>query len=257
MSVQLKIRSCGRSDIGLVRTENQDAWGKFPQDNDDLTTPHGVLFIVADGMGGHQGGREASQMAVRLISQVYFSQSEDSLPSRLKHAFEVANEQILQHAGRNPQLQGMGTTCTALVLQANHAFIAHVGDSRAYRINDHEVTQLTQDHSYVAEMQRQGILTDEEAKGHPQRSVLNRALGAKPKEEVDLVDGILMKCGDRFVICSDGLAKVTDDELKSIVMSKEPENACQALVDLANERGGSDNVTIQIITVTTTPEPDS
>ena len=109
----------------------------------------------------------------------------------------------------------------------------------------------------MAEMQRQGILTDEEAKGHPKRSVLNRALGAKPNEEVDLVDGLFPKYGDRFVICSDGLGKVTDAELKQIVMSKEPESACQELVDMANERGGSDNVTIQIITVTTTSEPDS
>jgi protein phosphatase len=212
-------------------------------------TPHGQLFVVADGMGGHQGGQEASQMAVRIILQVYASGTEAAIPDRLKGAFEAANDQILQHARRNPQLQGMGTTCTALVLQDRQAYLAHVGDSRAYLINHEGIKQLTQDHSYVAEMQRQGILTDQEAKSHPQRSVLNRALGVKPSEDIDLIDGMTVAAEDHFLLCSDGLSTVSDKKLLEVVTSNPPEAACNKLVQLANDMGGGDNVTSQIIRI--------
>ncbi|MCG8608061.1 Stp1/IreP family PP2C-type Ser/Thr phosphatase [bacterium] len=249
MSDRLTITFCGCSHTGLVRAENQDAYGKFPKDSKDLMAPLGQLFVVADGMGGHQGGQEASQMAVRIIQQVYASATDLSIPERLKNAFKAANDQILQHAHRNPQLQGMGTTCTALVLKDRQAYLAHVGDSRAYLINHAGIKQLTQDHSYVAEMQRQGILTAQEAKSHPQRSVLNRALGVKPTEDIDLIEGIMVEPDDHFLLCSDGLSTVSEKELYEVVMSNPPEAACNKLVQLANEMGGGDNVTNQIIRI--------
>ncbi|MFQ5824504.1 MAG: Stp1/IreP family PP2C-type Ser/Thr phosphatase [bacterium] len=234
---------------GLIRTDNQDYCGKYPEDSLKLFSPTGQLFLVADGMGGHMGGREASHMAVSIIQQVYFSNLSGDIPKSLHKAFETANEKIYQVATSNPNLHRMGTTCTVLALKDDKAFIAHVGDSRAYLINRNKIEQLTQDHSHVAEMRRQGILTEEEAKVHPDRSILTRALGVDSTVEVDAINNIPLIAGEYFLLCSDGLAKVDNKEIKSIILSKTPQQACERLVHLANERGGEDNVTTQVIRI--------
>ncbi len=239
------------SDRGMIREDNQDCYGKYPEDSTELTTPDGQLFIIADGMGGHRGGQEASQMAVNIIQQVYFTSTAQDVLERLEEAFEVANSQIYQLATTNPKLHGMGTTCTALVLKDSSGYIAHVGDSRAYRISRTKIEQLTQDHSQVAELHRRGILTEKEAMEHPNRSILNRALGVDTTVKVDLIDVMTLKAGEHYVLCTDGLAKVENKEIKSIVLSNSPQQACEKLIKMANERGGEDNVTVQVIRIDT------
>lgn len=232
---------------GMVRTDNQDAYGKFPADSLELSTPKGLLFIVADGMGGHTAGKEASTMAVRLVCEVYFDDPSASIIESLRLAVQAANERIYQLSRDNSELRGMGTTCTALALKDDRAYLAHVGDSRAYRITRSGVEQLTKDHSKVAEMQRLGILTEEEARNHPDKSHLYRALGIAATVQADLRDDLVIGKDEYFLLCTDGLAKVEEHEIKRIVLSSAPGRACRRLIDLANQRGGGDNVTVQVI----------
>ncbi|MCH7674854.1 Stp1/IreP family PP2C-type Ser/Thr phosphatase [candidate division KSB1 bacterium] len=249
MNRKLTITVGNRTDLGLTRSENQDSLGKFPENSTDLAGPLGQLFIVADGMGGHRGGREASQTAVRIIQDIYSTNKTGDIDEVLEDALREANREIFKLASSDPNLFGMGTTCTVLSLVEDEACIAHVGDSRAYRINESTFEQLTQDHSQVGEMERQGIISQQEAKEHPQRFLLNRALGAREDVEVDIYKNIKLTPGDYFLLCSDGLAKVDDQELKQAVLSNPPQQACDQLVKLANERGGEDNVTVQVIQV--------
>jgi len=246
---KLTITVGNRTDLGLTRSENQDSLGKFPENSTDLAGPRGQLFIVADGMGGHRGGREASQTAVRIIQDIYSSNTSGDIDEVLEDALQAANREIFKLACSDPNLFGMGTTCTVLSLVEDEACIAHVGDSRVYRINESTIEQLTQDHSQVGEMERQGIISQREAREHPQRFLLNRALGAREDVEVDIYDNIKLTPGDYFLLCTDGLAKVDDQELKEAVLSNPPQQACDQLVKLANERGGEDNVTVQVIQV--------
>jgi protein phosphatase len=234
---------------GLKRADNQDAFGKFPPDSLELSLPKGLLFIVADGMGGHANGKEASAMAVQIVQQVYFADPNENISECLQAAFETANEQIHQRATSKLEFRGMGTTCTALVLHDDRAYIAHVGDSRAYRISKSKIEQLTQDHSKVAEMQRLGILTESEAKSHPEKSHLYRALGIAPTVKVDLAADLPLRPDERFLLCTDGLAKIAEHEIKQIVLANSPPEACDKLIELANDRGGSDNSTAQVIWV--------
>ena len=248
MEQELTVSFSQLTDVGLLRSENQDSYGKFPPDSNDLYSDQGQLFIIADGMGGHRGGQQASQMAVSSIHKIYFENSAVEIPQRLIQAFRETNMKIYQFAQDNAEFQGMGTTCTCMAIKDNRAYVAHVGDSRAYRIHRSGIEQLTNDHSQVAELQRQGILTEQEARLHPQRNLLNRALGAKTSVEVDSLE-LTIQAGDHFLICSDGLTRIEDATLKVVVLSNPPDKACDQLVQLANEMGGEDNVTVQIIRI--------
>ncbi len=249
METELTITFSQLSDVGLLRSENQDSFGKFPPDSSDLYS-QGLLFIIADGMGGHRGGQQASNMAVTTVSKFYFENGDMEIPQRLLQGFQEANQKIHQFAQSNAEFLGMGTTCTCLALKNNRGYIAHVGDSRAYRIHRAGIDQLTSDHSQVAELQRQGILTEKEARQHPQRNLLNRALGARPAVEADSFE-FAISPGDHFLLCSDGLTRVEDETLKELVLTNTPDKACHKLVQLANEMGGEDNVTVQVIRVNT------
>ncbi|MCH8034908.1 MAG: Stp1/IreP family PP2C-type Ser/Thr phosphatase [Bacteroidetes bacterium] len=246
---KLSVSYHGTSDIGLERTENQDSFGKFPLDSEDPYQPKGLLYIIADGMGGHAGGKKASRLALNVVSQVYFSLSSNNISDCLQGAFNSANSKIYQTSEEELQFKGMGTTCTALVLEKDFAYIAHVGDSRVYRITHEKIVQLTQDHTQVAEMYRQGILSKKEAKHHPSKSVLIRALGTEPKVEIDIKEKIQVKPEDYYVLCSDGLANVKKEEIREIVLANSPEDAGEELISLANQRGGHDNVTVLIIKI--------
>ena len=238
----------GSSDIGLIRIENQDSFGKFPQNDHNLYSNKGQLFIVADGMGGHVGGKEASSIAVETIHEVYFSGSTDTLSS-LKDAIEKANSNIYSKSENSEQLRGMGTTCTVLVIKEEKGFIAHVGDSRIYMIESNsagKIEQLTEDHTKVHEMVKEGILTEKEAEVYPSKSVLMRALGVEKKVNVDFKH-IPIKKGQSFILCSDGLAGVAKDEISQIVNRESPEESCNTLIKMANDRGGKDNVTVMVI----------
>lgn len=239
----------------MQRADNQDSYGAFPeQGRQDLLTPFGLLFIVADGMGGHVGGREASQLAVKTVEATYFTEPPDDVGERLGMAIEAANEQIFDRARLDPSLHGMGTTCTTLVLRGQSAYLAHVGDSRAYRLRDGALEQLTLDHSRVAELVRENLISAEDAAQHPYRNVLSRALGTAPEVEVDIDGPIAVQPGDVFLLCSDGLNYLTDDEIKATMLAYPPQAACDRLVEQANDRGGVDNVTMQIVQVDHLPD---
>lgn len=254
----LQIEYSGLTDIGMVRTENQDSYGKFPTDNLNLYADKGQLFIVADGMGGHTGGKQASNLAVDTICKVYSESDHFNLADALHASIVAANSRIHQAAGKSTELSRMGTTCTTLLLHENTGIIGHVGDSRVYRIEYGKIEQLTEDHTQVQAMLKEGVLTPEEAKVYPSRSVLARALGVEEKVKVDIIQNIPLRTGQIYLLCSDGLAKVTESEILKIVSENSTEIASRQLVALANERGGKDNVTVQIIKVGTkksTPLP--
>ncbi len=219
----------------------------------DLTDPSGLLFIVADGMGGHLGGREASQMAVHHIAERFYAASLRHPAEKLRRAFLAANAAIYARADADPTLQGMGTTATALLLRGRHGWIGHVGDSRAYRITEEGIEQLTQDHSQVEEMVRRNLLTREQAAIHPQRNVLNRALGARAEMEVDVIPRLPLQPDQRYLLCSDGLAEVPLDDVRDAVLAHPPQRACDRLVQLANAHGGHDNVTVLVIQINQLP----
>jgi len=242
------------SDTGRVRRENQDAHGWFPH---QATSPaKEKLFVVADGMGGHTRGREASQTAVAVVQEAFFANPKQPVAERLRQAFIKANETIYQRAqGAEPATNGnghthtatMGTTCTALALTNGAIHIAHVGDSRAYRINRKHIERLTQDHTMVEELLRAGILTEEEARTHPRRNVLVRAMGVAPTLDVDVVEAGSLASGDHYLLCTDGLAAIPLPKLQHLVLHQTPQHACENLVALANEQGGYDNVTALLI----------
>ncbi len=232
------------SDVGRVRAENEDACGRFPREDPGAEEQ---LFIVADGMGGHERGREASTTAVEVVQRTYFAQAGGGGPvlRRLERAVQRANAQVHEQAA-NGRVK-MGTTCTALALAEGRLFLAHVGDSRAYRIRNAHLEPLTQDHTLAEDLRREHVLTDDEARTHPRRHVLTRALGIDPILQVDLREGGAGRAGDRFLLCTDGLAEVPEGELLNAVKSHPPQQACEALVQQANERGGRDNVTVLIV----------
>ncbi len=237
-----------KSDIGLVRTENQDNFGKFPESNLNILSPKGQLFIVADGMGGHIGGKEASSIAVKVVESEYFkSEFEESVA--LKTAIENANNAIYNKSGDKTEFGRMGTTCSALVLLPDRVIAGHVGDSRIYKIENNTIEQITRDHTKVQEMLREGILTPEEARNYPSKSVLARALGVDETVKVDIIEDIRLKRGQSFVMCSDGLAKISKGEILKIVSGNSPSDACDILINLANERGGKDNVTVIVVKI--------
>lgn len=236
------------TDVGRVRKENEDAFGRFPEHDARGAPDH--LFVVADGMGGHIRGREASATAVDAVHHTYFAHAELPVNERLTRAFESANAQVYEMSGERGRRDTMGTTGTALALVAGRAYVAHVGDSRAYRINEQHTEQLTRDHTMVDEMRREGILTQQEARHHPQRNALTRAIGTEPHVQVDLIEAGVPQAGDRFLLCTDGLASIPVEEIREVVLGHSPQDACEQLVQRANASGGYDNVTALIVHVT-------
>jgi serine/threonine protein phosphatase PrpC len=245
-----KLSFANATHVGRVRSENQDSFGKFPEGNTDLHHPGGQLFVIADGMGGQNAGREASAIAVNTLGQAYYAGASLSVIDNLGAAYVAANEAIYSKSTSGPEYRGMGTTCVTLVLTDGKAFIGNIGDSRVYKINHRGIRQLTQDHSKVAELVRRGIITAEEARHHPERSHLYRAMGPRPTIEVDYFDNMALGTSRSYLMCTDGLFNhVDDDEMRQIILNSSPERACKQLIQLALDRGGSDNVTIQVIRV--------
>jgi protein phosphatase len=212
---------------------------------------YGHIFIVADGMGGHAVGEKASAMAVRNIPFIYQKHVQtEGVVGAVKRAFEETNAAIYEIGKNNPEFKGLGTTSTALFLRPDGAWIGHVGDSRAYRIRKGKVEQLTFDHSWVWEVaRRQGIDPDE--LGEFKKNVIIRSLGPDETVDVDIEGPHPAEPGDTFLLCSDGLSNlVPADEIGSVVAAFPPNEACQFLVELANLRGGPDNITCLIVQVT-------
>jgi protein phosphatase len=248
--VKLSIEYSGSSDIGLVRSENQDSFGKYPIGVMDIYSGKGQLFIIADGMGGHAGGKIASRLAVDTISKVYFSAEDLNTSEAVRNAIDQANKRIYWESENSDyNLAGMGTTCSVLVLKANKAVIGHVGDSRIYRIEDNNIEQLTEDHTQVNEMLKQGILSVKEAENYPLKTVLARAVGTDKQVKPDIIPDLLVKEGQSYILCTDGLGKVNPKEILEIVSSNSAAEASEKLVKIANERGGNDNVTVLVLKI--------
>jgi protein phosphatase len=238
-----QLKTAFLSDIGRTRAENQDSCGEFEG-------PSGArMMAVADGMGGHQGGATASRIAIEALGEV-FTRTPEPAAGTLRESLENANARVRQAAQGRPELRGMGTTCVALVFAADGAaWVAHVGDSRAYLLRDGSMAPLTADHSTVAELVRLGKITLEEAAVHPRRNEILRSIGAEPSVQVDVAP-IDVRPGDQYLLCSDGLSGlVSDSEMGAVLLRESPENATRILVDLANERGGPDNVTVMVTAV--------
>lgn len=250
-----KLRSGSRSSVGQVRENNEDSI--HVNGNDEY-----VIAVVADGMGGAVAGEEASRLAVEAIRSGLVKLPEDDDQARLKTeqiaqklrgAIRAGNDSIVQRAQKAPELRGMGTTVTLAYVRYTHAVIAHVGDSRAYLVSNYSlprIQQITADHSFVDALVSAGHLTQEQADEHPMRHVLYRALGQTEELDIDVYQTRL-RPGDHVVLCSDGLTRhVKPAEIADIVLEQpEPDAACQALVDLANARGGEDNVSVIVVNV--------
>lgn len=246
-----EIDHCGVTDVGVKRSHNQDAFTVQKAPDRDHWQRVGHLFIVADGMGGHAVGEKASAKAVQEIPLTYVKHVQDGPAAALRHAFQEANAGINAIGTSTPEFRGLGTTATALVLRSEGAWIAHVGDSRAYRLRLGQIQQLTYDHSYAWEMARRLGIPPEEL-GDVKRNVIVRSLGPDPLVQVDVEGPYPLDDGDTFVLCSDGLSnQVPPEEIGAVVGIMPIQEAARFLVELANLRGGPDNITVLIVRVGT------
>jgi serine/threonine protein phosphatase PrpC len=239
-----------QTDPGCIRETNEDSVRYFrPADPAELARK-GVIAIVADGMGGHSAGEVASRIATDVIKEVFYK-TDDEATASLRTAFTVANQEIHSASLNDTALAGMGTTCTALVLQNGSAHCAYVGDTRLYLIRAGEIYAMTEDHSAVMEMVHLGLITLEEARHHEDKNVIIRALGSQPEVEVSVwKKPFPVREGDRFLLCSDGLSDlVGDEEIKQAVLAGDSHSSSENLIALAKARGGHDNVTVGILTI--------
>ncbi len=240
---QLRLDVAQLTDVGRKREHNEDNMAYVIPKDPQVMAHKGALLIVADGMGGHAAGEVASEIAVDTVSNAYYQDESDDVPAALLRAIQRANLAIHQRASENMLRSGMGTTCVAAVLRGNRAYIANVGDSRAYLVRRSQIRQISQDHSWVAEQVRAGLLTEEQARTHAQRNVITRSLGTKPEEEIDLFIEDLEE-GDTLLLCCDGLSgMVSDEELLHTLEQFVPQESVYHLVERANEYGGVDNIT--------------
>ncbi|MEM7246864.1 MAG: Stp1/IreP family PP2C-type Ser/Thr phosphatase [Acidobacteriota bacterium] len=241
----------GRTDVGRKREHNEDSLL--------LNEKHG-LFTIADGMGGHASGEVASKLAVDVLNEFIEISGDDSditwpfefdegvsmEANRIFTAIKLANMKIIEVTQERKELEGMGTTLVTLLVQGEHAYIGHVGDSRAYLVRNNELSQLTSDHSWVNEQMKLGVLTKAEARNHPYRNVVTRALGGREVIKADLACEKLQP-NDIILLCSDGLnSMIDDDRILEIILGQtdDLEACCQALVEAANNAGGDDNISV-------------
>lgn len=240
------IKAYAKSDKGKVREINQDYY-YISEPLDQVQ-----LYILADGMGGYSGGEIASSLAVQTAKNYIennfkdIEKDKDSIIQLLGSSMEYANMIVYEKSKENPELQGMGTTLEICLIYNNKAYIGHIGDSRIYRIRKDFIRKLTQDHSYVQKLVKEGTITKEQAEHHPQKNMLMKALGCNAFVEPDvMVKGFLKD--DILIMCSDGLTNLVDQTTLYEMASKNIEQATKDLVKLANDRGGNDNITVIII----------
>ncbi|MDR1564612.1 MAG: Stp1/IreP family PP2C-type Ser/Thr phosphatase [Oscillospiraceae bacterium] len=238
----------GKTDVGRVRSTNQDAC-----DFGDLPENSGIWAVVCDGMGGTNGGNIASDIAVKTISREVqeacrSGMEADDIRDIIECAIDEANAEIYYKSIKELTLSGMGTTVAMAVITDGRAHIAHVGDSRVYVISNNSVIQLTRDHSIVQMMVEAGQISEEEAKNHPQKNVITRAVGVLRYVDIDYCEYDLQE-GETLLLCSDGFSNcVEGDEMLEQVLHKPPEELAESLVALANQQGGSDNITVVTVT---------
>jgi len=246
----LIINSSAATSTGKVREVNEDAVCVVCPESSNEMLSRGVLALVADGMGGVNGGKCASSIAAAVISRLY-AESNERPPVALGRAIEAANERIYAEGKADKALSGMGTTCAVVALTPEQVWLAWVGDSRVYLIRNRQLFQMTEDHSFVASMVREGLLTSDQATCHEERHVLTKVLGTRPEVEVAVwKESMPVRAGDRFLLCSDGLHDLlTEDDLLEFGIGGPVAEAAAALVERANELGGPDNISAVLLEV--------
>ena len=247
-----KARKIGMlTDVGQVRPVDEDSilvadlsFGVNSESSKFL------LLAVADGMGGHAKGEEASKIALNAIARAVIPDLLNNTPFTkiLEKGIQNANQDILDYTAENPEASGMGTTSVCAVVKDNQIHLANVGDSRAYRVSDDEICRVTKDHSYVQALIDEGEITEEQAREHPRKNEITRAVGIMPSVEVDTMK-LTLDSDESLLLCCDGvIAHLSDDDIHKIIRdSPDPQTACQKIVDMANERGGSDNISLIIL----------
>lgn len=249
------LRFAARTDVGMRRTNNQDSFQAVPAASRRLWRERGHLFIVADGMGAHAAGELASRMATEIIAQSYLKRLDESPYDALKNAMLDAHQQIKRQGNEEDAFRDMGTTADALALLPEGALVAHVGDSRVYRFRAGVLEQLTFDHSLVWEIRRSGRLNDNSTPSYIPKNVITRSLGPTNNPTVDLEGPFPTKAGDIYLLCSDGLSgQIEDGEMAQILSLFSPSEAAESLINLANLRGGPDNITLVIANILGVPE---
>jgi PPM family protein phosphatase len=257
MSVDCKnlkpgIEAASLTDVGLQRADNEDSDLYWEPDSEDDFRRKGRLAVVADGMGGYEGGQEASRLAVETVRYIYDRDFHDDPQQALVSGLESAHANIHRYAVEHPEFRGMGTTCTAISIVADQLYFAHVGDSRLYLVREERISRLTRDHSYVGRLVESGIVRSEDAESHPQRHILTAALGSG-REVVPHVpeQPIQLESDDILILCTDGLwSLIQERELADISAAYAPPDACARLMQIALQRNAPDNVTMVILRVT-------
>jgi protein phosphatase len=243
----MKITYSGNTDKGRVRKANEDYFAN------EKISENEYLFVVADGMGGHQAGDVASKLGTLTFVSEYKSlrEKKNSIADAMQQSIKEANTNILAKASADLAKKGMGTTFSALVISDMKGYIVHVGDSRIYLVRDSEIRKITTDHTFVEKMMEEGRLTEDEARNHPQKNILYMSLGARESFAPIMINDMEVKTGDIFIMCSDGLNNmVQDDTIREYSMShSSPKELVDELIKLANEKGGTDNITLQAIQI--------
>src|SRR5262249_35467527 len=244
-----QIEHASLTDVGIRRSHNQDSHGVLLASDAAHWQEQGHIYLVADGMGAHAVGEMASELAVKIILHTYHKHAPEGPASAPRKAFVGANASIHARGQQNREFEGMGTTGTALLLRPEGAWVGHVGDSRAYRVRDGRIEQLSFDHSLVWELARRQRVDPDELQGIPS-NVIVRSLGPEPLVQADIEGPHPIRPGDVYVLCSAGLSgPVTDGEIGAAVTALPPKEACRFLVDLANLQGGPDNITVIVVRV--------
>lgn len=243
------VEMAGLTDIGRQRANNEDAYLYWEPDSEVEFRRKGRLAVIADGMGGYEGGQEASRVAVETVRHIYDRDFAGNPEQSLLAALLAAHANIQRYAQEHSELREMGTTCTALAIVGQQLSFAHVGDSRLYLVRPAEILRLTRDHSFVGRLVESGIVRSEDAQWHPQRHILTAALGSGKEIAPDFSEQpVPLQAGDKILLCTDGLWSVVGEtELADAVRFVSPAQACRSLVDLALERGGPDNVTVLVL----------
>ncbi len=243
----IPVRSFAESNRGLIRSENEDSYVLLIPDDAKMIQRKGILAVVADGVGGGPAGKLASSMAVQIVRDTYYGSATDDNVAALREALQVANDEIYITSRRVPGLRGMATTCTALALIDGEVLLCHAGDSRAYILSKNKFVQISEDHTLVAELMKDGIINAEQARRHPQRNIILKSLGSvqyvEPQTRRADLEG-----GGIVLLCSDGLhGYVTDQEISSILWTYPVEEAGRKLIGSAFEKGAPDNVTVIVL----------
>jgi protein phosphatase len=250
----MEIIGAMRTDTGLVRTLNEDSVAWVTPHDDDVN--RGSLALVADGMGGHAAGEVASALAADVVRRLYYD-LDGPIPQVLASAFAAANRAIIEYAQEHPECRGMGTTCTVLAFRDSQAWLAHIGDSRAYLLRDRHLIQLSEDQTLVAKLVSEGTITQAEADHSPMHNVILQALGTTANIKPMIgAKGLPLQSGDVLILCSDGVSNmVPDGKIAEVASRLPPQEACDALIEAALAAGGHDNASLGVFSVTTGATP--